>query len=72
MDNEKQKLLHAIEEEWEQMTLEHVWELYGDLYEERDIKEFLYSRFFDDVADGEEEELQFLLGTMNTLTAKGK
>jgi len=72
MEDEKQKLLHRIEEEWEQMSYGEACSLLAELYEERDIKELLFAKFFDDAEKGSEEEIGFLLATIEDMRAKAK
>lgn len=70
MENETQHLRQRIDHEWQQMTGADAWRLCSDLYEERDLKELLYGKFLDDVENAEEEELDFLLSTMEDVKNK--
>lgn len=70
MNEEKQRLRNRINHEWEEMTGSVAWNFCTDLYEERDLKDLLYSKFLDDVENAAEEELDFLLQTMEDMKKK--
>lgn len=71
MNEENQRLRKRIDHEWGQMTASEAWKLCTELYEERDLKELLYSRFWDDVENAEGEELEFLVSTMDGVKKSG-
>lgn len=70
MTDEKHHLRRRIDHEWQQMTASDAWKLCADLYEERDLKELLHSKFLDDVENAEEEELEFLVSTLESAKDK--